>query len=115
MSTQPLNIDQWPTTGVDLETRRRRILAALAAMSRTDEQQQFRRRLRALTEGALRTGDYGPLERYVHGWYLHTIRLATDPAWAAEWDQLRRHPPPPPDPEAARPLEEVIARGGAPQ
>jgi len=115
MSTQPLDIDQWPTTGVDIETRRRRILAALAAMSRTDEQQQFRRRLRALTEGALQTGDYGPLERYVHGWYLHTIRLATDPAWAAEWDQLRRHPPPPPDPEAARPLEEVIARWGAPQ
>jgi len=37
MSTQPLDIDQWPTTGVDIETRRRRILAALAAMSRTDE------------------------------------------------------------------------------
>jgi hypothetical protein len=40
--TQPLDIAQWPTTGVDLETRRRRIVAALAAMGRTAEQEQFR-------------------------------------------------------------------------
>ena len=45
MSTQPLDIDRWSATGVDLETRRRRILAVLAAMGRTEEQQQFRRTL----------------------------------------------------------------------
>jgi hypothetical protein len=115
MSTQPLDVEHWPTTGVDLETRRRRILEALAAMGRTEEQQQFRRRLRALTEVALQAGGYGPLEHYVQGWYLHVIALRTRPGWAAEWDKLRRNPPPRPDPEAARPLDEVIASWRAPQ
>jgi hypothetical protein len=51
--TQPLDIAQWPTTGVDLETRRRRVLAALAAMGRTAEQEQFRTTLAKRTRAAL--------------------------------------------------------------
>lgn len=109
MSTQPLDVEHWPATGVDLETRRQRILAVLAALERTDEQEQFRRRLRALTEAALQTGDYGPLEHYVQGWYLHVIALQTQPGWAAEWDALRANPPAT-DPAAAEPLEDVLAR-----
>jgi hypothetical protein len=111
MSTQPLDIDQWATTGVDLETRRRRVLAALAAMNRTDEQQQFRRTLAKRTRAALANENYGLLERYVQGWYLHVIALQTRPGWAAEWDRLRQHPPAT-DPSAAEPLEDVLARLG---
>lgn len=109
MSTQPLDIDQWATTGVDLEIRRRRILAALAAMGRTDEQEQFRRTLAKRTRAALATENYGLLERYVQGWYLHVIALRTRPGWAAEWDRLRQNPPAA-DPSAAEPLEDVLAR-----
>jgi hypothetical protein len=68
MSTQPLDIDRWSATGVDLETRRRRILAVLAAMGRTEEQQQFRRTLAKRTQAALATENYGLLERYIQGW-----------------------------------------------
>jgi hypothetical protein len=45
MSTaEPLGEDQWPATGVNLETRRRRILATLIALGRPSEVQQFQRR-----------------------------------------------------------------------
>jgi hypothetical protein len=87
MSTQPLDIDRWSATGVDLETRRRRILAALAAMSHTEEQQQFRRTLAKRTQAALATENYGLPERYIQSWYLHVIALQTRPGWAAEWDR----------------------------
>lgn len=110
MSTQPLDIDRWSATGVDLETRRRRILAVLAAMGRTEEQQQFRRTLAKRTQAALAAENYGLLERYVQGWYLHVIALQTRPGWAAEWDQLRRSAPAVADPDAAEPLEDILAR-----
>jgi hypothetical protein len=95
---------------VDLETRRRRILAALAEMGRTEEQQQFRRTLAKRTQAALATENYGLLERYIQGWYLHVIALQTRPDWAAEWDQLRRSAPTVTDPDAAEPLEDILAR-----
>src|SRR5215217_6138258 len=42
MSTaEPLGEEQWPTTGVDLETRRLRILATLTALGRPSEVEQF--------------------------------------------------------------------------
>jgi hypothetical protein len=110
MSTQPLDIDRWSATGVDLETRRRRILAVLAAMGRSEEQQQFRRTLAKRTQAALATENYGLLERYIQGWYLHVIALQTRPGWAAEWDQLRRNGPTVADPDAAEPLEDILAR-----
>jgi hypothetical protein len=110
MSTQPLDIDRWSATGVDLETRRRRILAALAAMGRTEEQQQFRRMLAKRTQAALATENYGLLERYIQGWYLHVIALQTRPGWAAEWDRLRRNAPTVADLDAAEPLEDILAR-----
>ena len=109
MTAEPLDIDQWPTTGVDLETRRRRVLAALAAMGRTSEQQRFRRTLATRTRAALATEDYGLLESYVQGWYLHVIALRIRPGWAAEWDELQRNPPDI-DPAAAQPLEDILAR-----
>jgi hypothetical protein len=107
--TQPQDIAQWPTTGVDLETRRRRVLAALAAMGRTAEQAQFRTTLAKRTRIALATENYGLLERYVQGWYLLVIALRTKPGWAAEWDRLRANPSAA-DPAAAEPLEDVLTR-----
>jgi hypothetical protein len=112
MSTQPLDIKHWATTGVDLETRRRRVLAALAAMGRTEEQQQFRRGVAKRVRAGLAMEDYGLLERYVQGWYLNVIALRTQPGWAAEWDQLRATAPAAADPDAAEDLEDILARLG---
>ena len=84
--------------------------AVLAAMGRTEEQQQFRRTLAKRTQAALTTENYGLLERYIQGWYLHVIALQTRPGWAAEWDRLRRNAPTVADPDAAEPLEDILGR-----
>jgi len=56
MSTaEPLGEEQRPATGVDLETRRRRILATLIALGRPSEVQQFQRALAAATRAAAET------------------------------------------------------------
>ena len=74
MSTaEPISKDQWPATGVDLETRRRRILATLTALGRTKEVEQFQRALAAATTAAAETQDYAGLEGVVQGWYLHVL------------------------------------------
>jgi hypothetical protein len=94
MSTaEPLGEDRWPTTGVDLETRRRRILATLTALGRTKEVEQFQRVLVAATGAAVDTQDYAGLEGVVQGWYLHVLALRAVPGWADRWDALRRSPP----------------------
>jgi len=94
MSTaEPLGEDHWPATGVDLETRRRRILATLTALGRTNEVGQFQRALAAATKAAADTQDYAGLEGVVQGWYLHVLALRTVPGWADRWDLLRRQPP----------------------
>ena len=36
-TAEPLGEEQWPATGVDLETRRRRILATLTVLGRPSE------------------------------------------------------------------------------
>ena len=94
MSTaEPLSEEQWLATGVDLETRRRRILATLTALGRAEEVEQFQRALTAVTRAAADTGDYAGLEGVVQGWYLHVLALRTVPGWADRWDVLRREPP----------------------
>jgi hypothetical protein len=115
MSTaEPLGEDQWPATGVDLETRRRRILATLTALGRTKEVEQFQRTLVAATRAAADTQDYAGLEGVVQGWYLHVLALRTVPDWADRWDALRREPPPL-VPGDARSLEDVFADLGLPR
>ena len=94
MSTaEPLGEDRWPATGVDLETRRRRILATLTALGRPREVEQFQRALAAATRAAAATQDYAGLEGVVQGWYLHVLALRTVPGWADRWESLRREPP----------------------
>jgi hypothetical protein len=80
MSTaEPLGEDQRPATGVDLETRRRRILATLTALGRPREVEQFQRALAAATRAAADTQDYAGLEGVVQGWYLHVLALRAVP------------------------------------
>ena len=114
MSTaEPLGEEQWPTTGVDLETRRLRILATLTALGRPNEVEQFQRALAAATRAAADTQDYAGLEGVVQGWYLHVLALRTVPGWADRWEALRREPPGL-VPEDARSLEDVFADLGLP-
>jgi hypothetical protein len=109
MSTaEPLGEDRWPATGVDLETRRRRILATLTALGRPSEVEQFQRALAAATRAAAATQDYAGLEGVVQGWYLHVLALRTVPGWADRWEALRRGPPVL-VPGDARSLEDVLA------
>jgi hypothetical protein len=108
MSTaEPLGEDQWPATGVDLETRRRRILATLTALGRMREVEQFQRALAAATRAAAATQDYAGLEGVVQGWYLHVLALRTVPGWADRWEALRREPPAL-VPDDARSVEDVF-------
>jgi hypothetical protein len=84
-SFKPLDPGSWPTTGVDLQTRRVRVLQGLAALGRTAEQRQFRSRCQAFM------GIAEPLaDGYVHAWYQHVIALHTTPGWAERWDALYR-------------------------
>jgi hypothetical protein len=108
MSTaEPLSEDRWPATGVDLETRRRRILVTLTALGRTKEVERSQRALAAATRAAADTQDYGGLEGVVQGWYLHVLALRTVPGWADRWEALRREPPAL-VPGDARSLEDVL-------
>ena len=109
MSTaESLGEDRWPATGVDLETRRRRILATLNALGRPGEVEQFQRALVAATRAAAETQDYAGLEGVVQGWYLHVLALRSVPGWADRWEALRRQPPAL-VPGDARSLEDVLA------
>jgi hypothetical protein len=93
MSTaEPLGEEQWPATGVDLETRPRRILATLTALGRPREVEPFQQALAAATRAA-DTQDYAGLGGVVQGWYLHMLALRTVPGWADRWEALRREPP----------------------
>jgi hypothetical protein len=109
MSTaEPLGEEQWPATGVDLETRRRRILATLTALGRMREVEQFQRALAAATRAAADSQDYAGLEGVVQGWYLHALALGTVPGWVDRWEALRREPPAL-VPGDARSVEDVLA------
>jgi hypothetical protein len=64
----------WATTGVDLETRRVRVLWGLAALGRTAQQRQFQARYQAFMEI-----DEALADGYVQARYQHVIISLTTP------------------------------------
>jgi hypothetical protein len=72
----PLDPAGWATTGVDLETRRVRVLWGLAALGRTGEQRQFQSRYQAFMEI-----DEALADGYVQARYQHIIISLTTPGW----------------------------------
>jgi hypothetical protein len=81
----PLDPADWATTGVDLETRRVRVLWGLAALGRTAEQRQFQSRYQAFIEI-----DEALADGYVQARYQHIIISLTTPGWAERSDALDR-------------------------
>ena len=77
----PLDPAGWATTGVDLETRRVRVLWGLAALGRTAEQRQFQSRCQAFMEI-----DEALADGYVQARYQHIIISLTTPGSAERWD-----------------------------
>jgi hypothetical protein len=67
----------WATTGIDLETRRVRVLWGLAALGRTAEQRQFQARYKAFMEI-----DEALADGYVQARYQHIIISLTRPRLA---------------------------------
>ena len=80
----PLDLAGWAITGVDLETRRVRVLWGLAALGRMAEQRQFQSRYRAFMKI-----DEALADGYVQARYQHII-IALTPAWAERSDALDR-------------------------
>jgi hypothetical protein len=75
----------WATTGVDLETRRVRVLWGLAALGRTGEQRQFQARYQAFMEI-----DEALADGYVQARYQHIIISLTTPDWVERSDARHR-------------------------
>jgi hypothetical protein len=73
---EPPDPGGWATTGVDLETRRVRILWGLAALGRTAQQRQFQARYQAFMEI-----DEALADGYVQARYQHIIISLTTPRW----------------------------------
>ena len=71
---QPPDPAGWATTGVDLETRRMRVLWGLAALGRAAEQRQFQARYQAFMEL-----DQALADGYVQARYQHIIISLTTP------------------------------------
>jgi hypothetical protein len=85
----PLDPAGWETTGVDLETRRVRVLWGLAALGRTAEQRQFQARCQAFMEI-----DEALADGYVQARYQHIIISLTTPGWTERSDaRYRRRDP----------------------
>jgi len=83
----PLDLAGWATTGVDLETRRIRVLWGLAALGRTGEQRQFHARCQAFMEI-----DEALADGYVQARYQHIIISLTTPDWVERSDARYRRP-----------------------
>jgi hypothetical protein len=81
----PLDPAGWATTGVDLETRRVRVLWGLAALGRTAEQRQFQSRYQAFVEI-----DQALADGYVQARYQHIIISLTTPGRPERSDVLYR-------------------------
>jgi len=81
---------RWQLTGVDLDTRRRRVLEELTLKGRTEEQARFRAELADAVRAFQQTEDLSRLERVVEGWYRHAVMLRYAPGWADKLDRLRR-------------------------
>jgi hypothetical protein len=71
---QPPDPAGWATTGVDLETRRVRVLWGLSALGRTAQQRQFQARYQAFMEI-----DEALADGYVQARYQHIIISLTTP------------------------------------
>jgi hypothetical protein len=85
--------ERWQLTGVDLDTRRRRVLEELALKGRTEEQARFRAELADAVRAFQQTEDLSRLERVVEGWYRHAVMLRYAPGWADKLDRQRRGEP----------------------
>ncbi len=83
------NAERWQLTGVDLDTRRRRVLEELALKGRADEQARFRAELADAVRTFQQTEDLSRLERVVEAWYRHAGMLRHAPGWADKLDRLR--------------------------
>jgi hypothetical protein len=81
----PLDPAGWATTGVDLETRRVRVLWGLAVLGRTAEQRQFQSHCQAFMEI-----DEALADGYVQARYQHIIISLTTPDWAKRSDARSR-------------------------
>jgi hypothetical protein len=81
----PLDPAGWATTGVDLETRRVRVLWGLAALGRTAEQRQFQSRCQAFMEI-----DEALADGYIQARYQHIIISLTTPGRPVRSDVLYR-------------------------
>jgi hypothetical protein len=77
----------WATTGIDLETRRVRVLWGLAALGRTAEQRQFLTHYQAFMEI-----DEALADGYVQARYQHIIISLTTPGRAGRSDARYRRP-----------------------
>lgn len=75
----------WATTGIDLDTRRVRVLWGLAALGRTAEQRQFQARYQAFMEV-----DEALADGYVQARYQHVIISLTTPGRAKRSDARHR-------------------------
>jgi hypothetical protein len=82
---QPPDPAGWATTGVDLETRRVRVLWGLAALGRTDQQRQFQARYQAFMEI-----DEALADGYVQARYQHIVISLTAPRWPRRSDAPHR-------------------------
>jgi hypothetical protein len=82
--------ERWQLAGVDLDTRRRRVLEELALKGRTGEQARLREELADAVRAFQQTEDLSRLERVVEGWYRHALMLRYAPGWADKLDRLRR-------------------------
>jgi len=82
--------ERWQLTGVDLDTRRRRVLEELTLKGRTEEQARFRAELADAVRAFQQTEDLSRLERVVEGWYRHAVMLRYAPGWADKLDRPRR-------------------------
>jgi hypothetical protein len=91
---QPSDPGGWATTGVDLETRRVRVLWGLAALGRTAQQRQFQARYQAFMEL-----DEALADGYVQARYQHIIISLTTPRRPRRSDA----PPRRRDPRASHP------------
>jgi hypothetical protein len=82
--------ERWELTGVDLDTRRRRVLEELALKGRTEEQDRFRAELADAVDTFQQTEDLSRLERVVEAWYRHAVMLRYASGWTDKLDRLRQ-------------------------
>ena len=106
--------ERWQLTGVDLDTRRRRVLEELAFKGRTEEQARFRAQLADAVDAFQQTEDLSRLERVVEAWYRHAVMLGYAPGWTDKLDRLRQGERPESGQRGPFTLEEALEDLGLP-